>query len=387
MQSQLIRHLLTVDPRYRATIYDVAHHPWVFGEDADEILAMELASSIGDGTLDSNKDRDSTESSDTESDNKPAPIAVTPRSILKGNSADEESTVIAEQAAVGPNPALESDSVDSACKLSNDDIPSVHPHGHISGLPQHKGVIQNETDSFLSLASSTATLPSESSSAISNNGDFGNLDMNPAIRDVVKRRTDGSKQLRIQRPATVGAMCSDLPSPRTLIKQLTGEDTIFESSTEDKRTSVRLSKRISCGKYSKITELWESIFNETQVQAILMAQSSSPKSESGSGGAEESSGSSSSEDLLDILNTKHLKKSYSSSFKLTCHRVSSHRRSMRTHREMAIMEAQQQHQFWSESLLTKREFRKGTRDSGLGDDLEHLAKVYHKALEISSTLD
>lgn len=382
MQSQLIRHLLSVDPRYRATIYDVAHHPWVFGEEADEMLTNELASSIGGQSIDSSKDRESTESSDTESESKPAVVAVKPTSILKGTSQDSDTMVAMEQPHEEPTLVQEQPKVSNASKDSDSDSPSSPVVLQAKGLPQVKGVIQNETDSFLSLASSTATLPSEGSSAISDDSVFVSADVFLPAADVVKRRPEHVKAVKTQRPATVGALYSDLPSPRTLVNQLIGEDTIFECSEEEKRASARLSKRISCGKYSKITELWESIFNESHHLQAMMS-SKSPKSGSGS---DESPGSSSSEDLLEILNSKHLKKSYSSSFKLTRHSFSSHRRSMRTHKEMVIMEAHQL-QMRSESLFEKPEFRKGTRDSGLGDDLENLAKVYQKALEISSSVN
>ncbi|XP_041457983.1 NUAK family SNF1-like kinase 1 [Lytechinus variegatus] len=377
VQSQLIRHLLSIDPRYRATIYDVAHHPWVFGEDANEILTMEFASSIGEQNTDSSKERESTESSDTESDNKPPIVAVKPTSILKASSKDSDSMVATERVNEQSILVEEQPKVSVSSNDSGSDSPSSPLELKAKGLPQVKGVIQNETDSFLSLASSTATLPSEASIAITNDDVFGRADV--PVTDVVKRRAEPGKVVRAQRPATVGALYSDLPSPRTLVNQLIGEDTIFECSSEEKRASARLSKRISCGKYSKITELWESIFNESHLQAVI--SSKSPKS-----GSDESPGSSSSEDLLEILNSQHLKKSYSSSFKLTRHRFSNHRRSMRTHKEMVIMEAQQL-QMRSESLFEKPEFRKGTRDSGLGDDLENLAKVYQKALEISSSVN
>ncbi|XP_072178291.1 NUAK family SNF1-like kinase 1 [Diadema setosum] len=381
--SQLIRFLLTVDPRYRATIYDVAHHPWVFGEDADEVLALELAACEGERPMDSVREQGSTSSSDTESESKL--VAVQPRSILKGSSQDDE--VSMEHSAIGANPqTLPVEAGTSIC--SKGDMSNLQAKS--PGMPQTPSAIQHETDSFLSLASSTATLPAESVSAMPIGGAYQSSSVASSDQEVVKRRTDNGKQLRVQRPATVGGYYPDLPSPRTLVRQLTGEDTIFECSADEKRSSARLSKRISCGKYSKIAELWESIFNETHVQAMISSGaasgSRSPKSETGS---EESSGSSSSEDLLDILSSTQLKKSFSSSFRHTRQRFMAHRRSMRTHKEMIIMEAHHHHQqqFRSGAFFEKQEFRKGARDSGLGDDLESLAKVYQKALEISSNLN
>lgn len=301
--SDLIRWMLKVDPKRRATIEDIYHHTWVFGDTLDvpppdvrgtrvlpvsSRLHQQIAADL-DNLLCDNAEMNDSCSRDRKQQLK---------GILKNCGVDsgdnlsdsEEAQASCAPATVSPAVCLattcSSSDIESQQPCDNDQVPAVTRRKH-----HHRGLLNENnyfggTDSGLDINEHNDSINIDLLTVESLEKEFGIF---PTT--TTNKRDSGFDQDL----SPLGAQASGFQELADVLDKKTLE--LSEKLSEVDLNSI--SKRQSKGKYSAVMEMWDSVFSSMSTMNDL-EEPDRPVS----GG---SSSASSSEDLLDILDTPELK--------------------------------------------------------------------------------
>ncbi|XP_072026861.1 uncharacterized protein [Amphiura filiformis] len=367
--SDLIHWMLRVDPKRRANIEDIYHHPWVCGDTLD-VPPPEVR---GTRVLPMSSRLQQQLSSDTDGLSSDSDVEVNyrhkktkqPKSILKNNCkhrADKTSTEasgVTESSVVDHHTPAAISTEDDNRKHESANIDQTR---HSSAKPKRSILKQTRkhsgTDSGLDINETGHDINVDLLTVESLEKEFG-------ILTTSNKRDSGFDQDF----ALLGAQASGFQELADELEKKTSELSakIGESDLNG------ISKRHSKGKYSVVMEMWESIYcasnlnNDDEDDAILKEEPSSPSSGNSS--------ASSSEDLLDILDTDEFKTKAESRHK------SGHRVTYRMFETNEITTVSSK----DGKVHTRLQGHRSTSDTLLGME-DEMRDVLRRALKISESL-
>ncbi|XP_033098196.1 NUAK family SNF1-like kinase 1 [Anneissia japonica] len=271
--SRLIRRLLTVNARNRASISDIMLDPWV--TDPPSIPSCFTFDDVKDEKI-----LDLNLSSDSDAERAEEPVAKQVVGILKNSSGSNKQVV---------NDSYENLAPVQNCVIVKKDSIKVRQKSDSRNRRPRRGILKKHgkyrgADSGLSIDE-----PISSESKSENTKEEEILDKETSVK--TKGQRDSKRDSGIDQ---------DMPACSTNTES--SECVMRPRKQFNRNSAVRISKRYSKGKYSSVTQVWETIYN-SGVDPIHCLTELEAEVNKGNHTRQESA--SSTEDLLDILDREN----------------------------------------------------------------------------------